>query len=363
MSYNFYIDESGNTGDVTNFSQDFNFANQPIFSLGCIGIPVDKEFEVFYFLENLKVKYKIKAENLKSTKIYHKKPEFLRELFLYIKFNGFPVFVEVVDKKYYLIAHMVNCIVLPQLSCEDIKSHFMRQRFAEYLYDTLPNDLLLLFVTSCKSGDIQDTIDTILSIVNYYKKIQDINIVRLSLLSSILMTLNEIDSDLKESVINNSHYIPSSESLKSGSPTWMLPNLTSFYNIYARINKSKSGDISEINFIHDGQTNFDDIIKAGKLHIENEGRFVKVYTPMSDFNFNATSKMSFEPSTQKKGIQMADLISGFCMRHIQNTCIKDEHQTAVYKECYSILNSIINENESPAISQVVPTKFLILTSS
>jgi hypothetical protein len=36
MTSNFYIDESGNTGDVLRSGVNYDFSGQPIFSLACI---------------------------------------------------------------------------------------------------------------------------------------------------------------------------------------------------------------------------------------------------------------------------------------------------------------------------------------
>ena len=63
---NYYIDESGNTGDVLSTGNDFDFSGQPIFSLACVG--VDQTEKLDEFIHKLKSKYKIQGKELKSTK-------------------------------------------------------------------------------------------------------------------------------------------------------------------------------------------------------------------------------------------------------------------------------------------------------
>ncbi|CNF90766.1 DUF3800 domain-containing protein [Yersinia enterocolitica] len=361
MTYNFYLDESGNTGDVANADEKFNFSSQPVFSLGCVGIPDNKEDDIFNFMEGLKLKHKIQGHEFKSKNIYYKKPELLVELFCFLKKNEFPVFVEIVDKRYFLIAHITNYIVLPALQTESEKSNFIRQSFAWSLYNNLPDSTLHLFIDSCESGTIQDTLKVISSIVEHYQNmVQDTTPIASCLLHSVLMTKDDINNALNENVNRHNTYIPSKDLLKNGSPSWMLPNLSSFCNVYARVNKSMRGKIANVKFIHDEQVQFDEIIKAAKVQIEKNN--INAYTPASNYNFNEIANLSFESSTKKKGIQIADLVAGFCMRYIQNTCIKKERQPDIYKECYSVLNSILNANKSPSINQVVPHEFLILTS-
>lgn len=57
MALNYYIDESGNSGDVLSSGDNYNFNGQPVFSLACIG--VDNVDNLKQFILNLKIKYQI----------------------------------------------------------------------------------------------------------------------------------------------------------------------------------------------------------------------------------------------------------------------------------------------------------------
>jgi len=68
MVLNYYIDESGNSGDVLSAGENFDFCGQQVFSLACIG--VSDVVKLDDFISTLKNKHRIQGAELKSTKIY-----------------------------------------------------------------------------------------------------------------------------------------------------------------------------------------------------------------------------------------------------------------------------------------------------
>ncbi|EJN6958940.1 hypothetical protein NRD16_000765 [Photobacterium damselae] len=55
-------------------------------------------------------------------------------------------------------------------------------------------------------------------------------------------------------------FIPIPDENKNGKDVWLLPNLSSFNSIYARINKYKKGKLSDVVIVHEEQVQFDEVI-------------------------------------------------------------------------------------------------------
>ena len=59
MEKKFYIDESGNTGDLIITKNNSNFSSQEYFTLACISLNDAELDEINEYIKKLKLKYKI----------------------------------------------------------------------------------------------------------------------------------------------------------------------------------------------------------------------------------------------------------------------------------------------------------------
>ncbi|WP_452004903.1 DUF3800 domain-containing protein [Azospirillum largimobile] len=105
----FFIDESGNTGDLARADAEFDFAGQPVFSLAAIGIT--DEVSITEEIKFLRSKHNIQANELKLSRILKRKPEFAIDVVSVIARNNIPFFIEIVDKKYQIAISIINGIV------------------------------------------------------------------------------------------------------------------------------------------------------------------------------------------------------------------------------------------------------------
>ena len=71
MITKFYIDESGNSGDLIMSNENINFASQEYFTLACIGFEDEILDNIETFINELKIKYKIQNSELKFSKMKH----------------------------------------------------------------------------------------------------------------------------------------------------------------------------------------------------------------------------------------------------------------------------------------------------
>ncbi|MCT8767822.1 DUF3800 domain-containing protein, partial [Glaesserella parasuis] len=77
---NIFIDESGNSGDLIKKNMDLNFAGQRIFVLSALKFDDNLRLKLENKVRELKEKYKINSNELKSTSLFKKKPEFILDL-------------------------------------------------------------------------------------------------------------------------------------------------------------------------------------------------------------------------------------------------------------------------------------------
>ena len=72
MKFIFYIDESGNTGDIAFQENGKGIEEQPFFALAGIGLPENKNHHLDLLLTELKKKYRVQARDLKATNVFQK---------------------------------------------------------------------------------------------------------------------------------------------------------------------------------------------------------------------------------------------------------------------------------------------------
>lgn len=315
---NYYIDESGNTGDVLSTGDDFGFSGQPIFSLACVG--VDQTEKLDGFICELKEKYNIQGKELKSTKIYRKKPEFIIDLIDFLGRENIPIFIEVVDKKYFISANIVNCHVLPAYSStpETIYSQKARNDYADFIYYNAPNSVFNKFINACKCPSNETLSESFNEIQSFVKGYLPSNEFSVFLLKNIEESVKDYD---KLKLINQKEahfkFIPLPDSSKKGKSIWMLPNLSSFTSIYARINQYQDGRIAKVSIIHDEQAHFDEIISINKKLLEGINMNNSIATRTAKYAFSGSASLQFSESHEYVAIQVADILAGLAMRYTQ----------------------------------------------
>ena len=177
--------------------------------------------------------------------------------------------------------------------------------------------------------------------------------------------LDEYDTELRQNSDACRSFLPPPDNSKRGRPIWLLPNLASLMNIYARINRHEGGKLSDIAMIHDEQIHFDEILQSNKTNAESLGsRAANVYTPHSDFEFLESAPLSFARSGDSLGLQIADLLAGFSMRYARNLLKSADALPPEAIECFRQLIRASRPDKGVGINQVMITehaKLLTLT--
>lgn len=309
----YYIDESGNTGDIGFTKNRLDFGGQPVFSLACIGIKDLSALEEK--VTELKATHKIRSDELKTTSLYKEKPKFIKDIFKYIKSEKLPFFIEIVDKKYQLVVTIVNHYILPPyfMPEEDEESIAMRNFFCDFIYHYVDDRIFFDFINIFDNPSETKIVGFFNVLLNYFEKMED------EISRCILELIRESLDDYEHIKIQEGgnaykRFLPIPDMNKRGEKIWILPNYASFTNIYARLNFYSGRNLSNVVIIHDEQAHFDEIIKDAKISAESATNINKAMTPNSDFDFINSAELTFGNSKTNIGIQVADILAGFSSR-------------------------------------------------
>lgn len=149
----FYLDESGNSGDLARPRAAMDFGGQAIFTLASIGVRDAPTLAAE--LERLRQRYRIQAPELKSSAVRNR-PELVDELISFLREHELPVFVEVVDKRFMIAANMINYLVMPAVGACDVtlEAQWFRNVLAEHLHLKAPASLVGIYVAACDAPSV-----------------------------------------------------------------------------------------------------------------------------------------------------------------------------------------------------------------
>lgn len=113
-------------------------------------------------------------------------------------------------------------------------------------------------------------------------------------------------------------------------------------------------NVSAIRLIHDEQVHFDDILQSSKKAAESLGaRSEDLFTPHSDFNFRESSALSFARSATSTGLQVADVLAGFCMRFAKEFFSEDTQPSRAAYEAHELLLRFGNQLNGVGVNMVM----------
>lgn len=314
----YYIDESGNTGDLILGGENLSFGGQPYFGLGCLGITDIEAFEED--INALKSKHRIKAADMKSTKIYKNKPKFILDLAHLIADQKIPFFIELVEKKFFIATNISFYLVWPPYYCGgDSKSNdFIRNVFAQFITLNAPDEAFTSYFKACQSQAKEDLVQAFGTLLKFAKS--DSSDRHRHLAESVEQSMDDFEIMLTEESSEDKairRFLPIPDTGKKGKDIWILPNYSSLTNIYARINHAHDGNIKSVKLVHDAQAQFDDILFLAKQAAESATPERDV-SPIANYHFLEQAELSIGKSEDCVGIQAADILTGFMVRYAQD---------------------------------------------
>lgn len=286
----YFLDESGNTGDVSKTGPRFEFDRQPLFVLACVG--VDDVADMAREMDRLRAVHGIKTSELKATSLAAK-PLLVIDLLAYLRRRALPLFMEIVDKRFFICMYIVEGLLLTSVDPEfdfSPQSRFMKQTFAECLATTAPDDVLRAYIAACESPGVE-TVRGAFQSLRAWLESQPDDEVATGMLHFLIDEQKEFEAAQWGEARAVERTLPLPDDSLRGRPVWMLPNLTSFTNIYARLNRYHFRKIGRLILIHDEQRYFEHIMRAGKISAEGLSKQnVRVQLPNADFLCAAEQK-------------------------------------------------------------------------
>jgi hypothetical protein len=228
----------------------------------------------------------------------------------------------VVDKKFFLAAHITSRQLLPPVEgvAEDAMFNWVRNVVADYLYERAPDDVYIKFIAACEhptDETLRAQLDSLIEFAGPLVNAEEPAVAVYKGANAALAEYQDAVDCGKEEAYRA--FLPIPDDSLRGKPIWVLPNLSAFTNVYARINLYEHGNLSTARLIHDEHAHFEHILRMSKEAAEAlRQRANECYTPHSDFRFRETAPLSFARSRDLIGLQLADVLAGFCARFVKD---------------------------------------------
>lgn len=324
----YYLDESGTTGDLAR-NADRDFGGQRVFALACLGVEDSKALGAE--LTRLMRKHHVQHKELKSASVL-RKPRLVSDLIDHIREHQCPVFLEVVDKRFFVIAMLINHLLRVPMEAQFFQ---VRVALAEYLADVLPQDWVFAYCRLC-SEQSEASLREILMALIALGTDAGATLMGEALRRFTQRALDEFDAAGATRIVTP--FLPIPDTGKKGQIHWMLPELTSLTGIYGRLNRFHGRDIGDIAMVHDEHAHFDEIFQLAKQTAEGlVEQGVEMVLPHSDYRFLTRANLRFARSIDEPGIQAADVLAGFAMRYIQDRLAAPQSLTDGREEVFSEL--------------------------
>ena len=349
----YFIDESGNTGDLITAGDKLEFGNQPYFGLGCIGVTDVDGFEKKVI--NLKNKHNIQSNDLKSTKIYKNKPKFILDLIKLIAGDKIPFFVELVEKKFFIATNISFYLVWPPyFNIDDHEaSNNMRNFFAQLITKNAPDDVFSSYFKACIERTKESLMAAFQALLNFGHS-QPTDPIYQGFVKCINESIDDFELMIKEEnsvEVAVKRFLPLPDTGKKGKEFWILPNYSSLTNLYARINHAHEGKIANIHLVHDEQAQYDEILDLAKKATEML-RNAREVSPVANYNFLEKASLTFAKSEDNIGIQAADVLIGFLVRYAQEILCAKTDPTKELKEAFRIMAEAENYEKGYGVNYV-----------
>lgn len=350
----FYLDESGNSGDLVKAGNAFDFGQQPVFVL--VGIGLADADALAAELERLRARYRVNSPEFKSS-VLKDKPGFAADLATYLGVRRCPIFIEVVDKHFFVCATMVNHFVIPPVADEferrpDVIR--MKNEVSEYLYALMPLAVIRAYIEACTEPSIPSTRRAFEALRAWLQtRMPDDS--NASFVHEIVSdSITDFENDIASPQRDHHSFLPVPDFSKAGRPFWMLPHLSSFTNLYARINLFRRKKMERVRIIHDEQLQYAHILQDGMRSSEDYAKRGLTW-PLShaDYGLTAGAELSCAPSHTSSGIQAADVIAGFVMRFVQGVNVHRKMPSSDSATAFRLLLELADPERGTGFNFVV----------
>jgi len=337
----YFIDESGHTGDLAS-AKALDFASQPVFALACIGLADEKSLADE--MERLRVLHRCGPGELKSE--MGPLPQFVIDLVAYLDATDTPVFIELVDKRFFIAIHVVNHLLCAGLGLDRAPME-LRNSVAEFLTDGPSDQILLDYIAACRAPSIE-AVRSLLQTLWTWLDASDEDVARIA---QLLVMEARDRLNLGECGVED--FLPLADRTEAGRLVWMLPNLTSLSNIYARINLSRPEGVDGVTLIHDEQLQYGSILTDTKALMEDLARQGNAPpAPFANYDLSGVADLRFVASTSEICLQTADLLAGCAMRFARDATGRRRKPSPALRDAFFALLGLADEIQGRGVNLV-----------
>lgn len=315
-----YIDESGHTGDLLTSGDAFEFNGQPHFVLAAVG-PIGPE-RAAALLADVVARHRLQMREVKSEAL-SRRPAVARDLAASLRELGIPLFIEAVDKVFYLVVSIVNNQILPPTAGTplDETDRYVRNQVADFLYQSLPDAVLKTFVNACRMDtpdSVRASLESLLAWTQEAEAADEERMLLDFLGGNLVESIDDFEAALASDPLGHRRFLPLPDAGKRNAVYWALPNYSSLTNLYARINRYRQGRLRGVTLVHDDQTQYDDVLREAKAAVERFVDTTEYVHPGADYAFGEAAELSFALSANTPGLMIADVIAGHVRRVLRD---------------------------------------------
>lgn len=181
----------------------------------------------------------------------------------------------------------------------------VRNSVAEFLTDGPSDPILLDYIAACRAPSVE-AVRALLELFWAWLDESDEDVARIA-----QFLVMEARDRLSLGECGVEDFLPLADRTETDRLVWMLPNLTSLTNIYARINLSRPEGLNGVMLIHDEQLQYGAILTDAKTLMEDLARQGNAFpAPFADYNLSSVAELRFVDSTGEICLQAADLLAG-----------------------------------------------------
>lgn len=353
-----YVDESGHSGDASSAAEK-PLDDQPVFAL--VGLAeVTGSDRLGALLRDLREHHKIKSVEVKG-RVMDRRPELVPDLLRELRDRQIPVFVELMDKRYFVATNIVDHVLRRHWAdVSSAASGVLANAFADLLSERLDNAVLAAYGTFALTpgaATFESFVDTFRRALFHSKVISAVDDEQFELTCVMEKALHSsLDSVGDGGRLEE--FLPPPDLDRRGNRLPMLPHVPALTNLYARINWFARGG-GPVRVIHDDQLQLGPILADSASVLESNQHFTELARATAskhvDWDFSGRNfGLEFDRSTDHPGIQLADMVARFCTRQLASIILNgDAHQDL--RRVAPLLRALRDPTSSSGINVVSTT--------
>jgi hypothetical protein len=315
-----YIDESGSSGDAAIVHGGRIAGAQASFGLVALG-EEGGSGALARIVAELRGRHGVQATEIKA-RAMDRRPQLVLDLVTAIGDAGLPVFIELMDKAYFVATNIVSYVLAREwLSFSLPSARTIANVMADVLAEHVDQAALVAYAQFAKAPDT--TTFGRFAVSFQHELTSARNRTTDNDVAQMLAQMEEIFEEAVEAHragVPCSRFLPPPDLSLRDKPIAMLPHVSAFTNLYARVNLfSPAAEV--VHVVHDGHSHFAPMLTNYALSLESndyEADLTKLMPPgLGDWKFKPGKfTLTFEDSEASPGIQAADVLSRFLTRRM-----------------------------------------------